>query len=63
MNVGETFLHQTENHQLHIRGQSIEILRNDELNINSTAFFCAVNVPAERSGKSSFVQERGMQKV
>src|ERR1700691_3810380 len=58
VNVGQTLLHDAEYHQLHFAGESAEVFRNFQRDIQPAALVQALNVPKQRSGKPGFVQKR-----
>ena len=63
MNVGQTLLHDAEYHQLHFAGESAEVFRNFQRDIQPAALVQALNVPKQRSGKPGFVQKRRVQQI
>ena len=63
MNVGQTLLHDAEYHQLHFAGESAEVFRNFQRDIQLAALVQALNVPKQRSGKPGLVQQRRVQQI
>src|SRR5450631_3724784 len=57
MNVGQALLHQTKHHQLHFAGETFEVFRNFERNLQAAALAKALDIPAQGLGKAGFVQE------
>jgi hypothetical protein len=59
MDVRQALLHHAESNQFQFAGQTAEISRNVELDLQAAALGKTLCVPIERRRKTAFFQQRG----
>ena len=63
VNIGEGFLDNAEDDQLHIGSKPSEVIRNGEIDFEEAAIHEAHDVPAKSAGEAAFFEQRRMEQV
>ena len=63
MDVGQSFLHQTEYDKFHVGSKPFKIAGNIERDIQPASLLYPLHVPAQRRCQSALIEQRGVQQI